>query len=90
MSKLFGYKFEVHYKPSKENPAADVLSRVHCSAISVVVNEEWEKNMEEIRDDPVLVGVIQDLKRDPQSYQGYSFYMSCLVQGKATSIVEIS
>lgn len=32
MTKLMGYNFEIHYKPGKENLAADALSRFHTNA----------------------------------------------------------
>lgn len=67
-SRLLGYASGVQFKPKKENRAVDVLSRVHCNAVSIVMNDELVENMEEIEADPTLVVIIQDLERDSHSH----------------------
>ncbi|XP_028775121.1 uncharacterized protein LOC114732011 [Neltuma alba] len=82
VSKLMGFKFEIVYKPGKENRAADALSRQGESAEMLGFSmwqydeiEDWEK---EVQSDPKLALIVQRLITNPEEVEGYSIEKGCL------------
>lgn len=77
-----GFKFEIVYKPGKENRAANALSRkeenleLHGFSLWQHDNlEEWEK---EVQVDPKLHNIMQQVITRPGSLEGYSLVKGCL------------
>ncbi|KAI5416810.1 hypothetical protein KIW84_041715 [Lathyrus oleraceus] len=77
MSKLMGFDFEIKYKESCENKAADTLSRVHdAQLLPLLLSNAKEGLLEDIKAswsaDPVAHNLIAELKKDPQSHPKFT------------------
>lgn len=77
-SELLGYDFEVHFKPGKQNNAADAFSRhpqlenVQFSALAISsVEIDWAALKEEIAKDPTLSKLKADLCSQRGEIAGY-------------------
>ena len=76
MSKLFGYDFEIHYKPGLENKVADALScrpnPAKFSSLSVPFVLDVQAVGSQIDEDPHLARVKRDLLADSDSWPKYN------------------
>lgn len=86
VTKLLGYDFDIKYKPSIENRAADALSRqLNYTAIFTIQCQEWDGLEDEIQADPKLRQIVQDLAAQVNEHteytlrQGRLFYKDRLV-----------
>lgn len=74
--KLVGYKFEVQYRPGKENKAVNALSKVkedlEYSVMSRPHSLHLEKLEEEMSHDDTLKNIIQQLILDSGAWPRYS------------------
>lgn len=77
ITKLMGYKFEIHYKPRKENRAADALSRhemdTELSAITIQHCVSAADIQDETFLDEELRSIIQDLIQGREGPPGYTW-----------------
>lgn len=78
LSKLMGYDFEIQYKQSKDNVAADALSRVSGSQLlSITLSQAHQGFYDSLQllwqRDPHLKKLISDLTANPQSHPSFSF-----------------
>lgn len=97
LSKLLGYDFEVQYRLGPENKVADGLSRVtpvvHLAALQVPPILNVETVSKEVAQDDKLLGIINQLKEDPDSVpkfewiQGKLLYKKRLVLAKNSSLI---
>lgn len=77
IAKLLGFDFEVVYKAGLENKVADSLSRQHEEVelkviISYPIWQQGQSIQNDVPNDPVLKGIIEDLQVNPESRPGYS------------------
>jgi hypothetical protein len=77
LAKLLGYQFEVKYKPGMENRAADALSRCYDEAefSTLVSYPQWtdsQKLLDEVKADPYIQKIIQEVESNPAARPGYS------------------
>ena len=76
LAKLFGYQFEVKYKPGLENRAADALSRCYDegemnSIISYPLWVDKKKLLDEIDTDPYIQKLIAEVQETPEKRPGF-------------------
>ena len=76
VAKLFGYDFEIQFRPRMENKAADALSRIPISmelaALMVPSRIDTSLISSQVEADPHLVKIKQRLLADPDAYPRYS------------------
>lgn len=76
VAKLLGFRFQVIYKPGKENRAVDALSRIHegrlCSIVSTPMRLQGHILHKEVERDADLQQVISDLQQESKSHLGFS------------------
>lgn len=81
MAKLLGYDFEILYKAETTNRVADALSRKgegggeEEKEIRVVARPYWKNFQEvlrEVEEDEVLMKVIKDIQKDPNSHSAFT------------------
>ena len=71
-AKLMGLDFEIRYRPGFENKAADALSRqMMFGAISQLHSALWQQVDEEVRRDPHLNSIVQQLLVDEAAVPGF-------------------
>ncbi|WVY93302.1 hypothetical protein V8G54_032390 [Vigna mungo] len=74
-SKLISFDFEIRFRPGKDNPVADALSRKsYFMSISVLQPTQWDSWDEESQTDTGMASLIQDLMIDPNSHVGYELH----------------
>lgn len=85
VTKLMGFKFEIKYKPGKENRAADALSRceheLEVQALSVWQYEGMAELEEEIERDDQLRKVKQQILLGQNNPRGYELKKGILFLG---------
>lgn len=79
--KLLGSQFEVVYV---ENKVADALSRqfVDAELSTIISYPTWQQGCDtntEVRSDPKLKGIIEELQTDPNARPGYSLHGDRLI-----------
>lgn len=76
IAKLLGYQFTIHYKPGKENRAADALSRISEGELHTLLSSptwlDGSHLQTGIESDPYLQKIITALHQDPLSKPGFS------------------
>lgn len=77
MSKLWGFDFEIKYKPGITNRAADALSRqpdtkVHCLALVSENRVQWEVLERKLLVDPFIKKVREGIEQQQGSFPGYT------------------
>lgn len=77
IAKLLGYQFTIHYKPGKENGAADALSRIGegNELNSLMSYPQWLDGgslLDGFDSDQTLQALVLDLTKDPDSHPGFS------------------
>ncbi|RVX01071.1 Transposon Tf2-2 polyprotein [Vitis vinifera] len=97
VAKLFGYDFEIQFRPRMENKAADALSRIPISmelaALMVPSRIDTSLISSQVEVDPHLAKIKQRLLDDPDAYPRYSLdhgillYKGRLVFPKASPLV---
>ncbi|KAD2804662.1 hypothetical protein E3N88_38039 [Mikania micrantha] len=83
VAKLLGYNFDIHYKPGRENRAADALSRSadvgeFVQAISSPVWLQGAKLIEEAQADKDIQDLKQKYSQQPTKYPEYSIKQGVL------------
>lgn len=76
ISKLMAYSFDIQYKPGSSNNVADALSRkvvgeVELGALISVPGVEWDELEQEIRKDPLLLRIMEDLQSKVKEHVGF-------------------
>nr|KYP37263.1 Transposon Ty3-I Gag-Pol polyprotein [Cajanus cajan] len=73
---LLGYEFEIVYKTGAANRVADALSRQNEEKELQLISRPYWQDIteidEEVKRDPILAKIIEDLKRDPDSHPQYT------------------
>ena len=98
VAKLFGYDFEIQFRPGLENKAADALSRIPISMelVALMVPSCIDTSLisSQVEADPHLAKIQQRLLIDPDAYPRYSLdhgillYKGRLVLPKASPLFQ--
>ena len=85
VAKLFGYDFEIQFRPELENKAADTLSRIPISMelVALIVPNRLDTSLinSQVEVDPHLAKIRQRLLADPNAYPQYSLDHGLLYKG---------
>ncbi|RVW36299.1 Retrovirus-related Pol polyprotein from transposon 297 [Vitis vinifera] len=85
VAKLFGYDFEIQFRPELENKAADALSRIPISMelVALIVPNRLDTSLinSQVEAKPHLAKIRQRLLADPNAYPQYSLDHGLLYKG---------